>query len=411
MFMNQDHEEIDPRLEALLANLRATPARDRQKAELGKAQFLAEADQLFVNQPAAGRKSVWSAFKDKLAFTNAHWSHRAALASLIIIFALFALLSGSAGMTVVAARAALPGDALYGVKTRLEDTRANLTNSAARQVTLQLQYAQRRLDEIEKLIADGRYADIQVAAQDFQVHIQNTLAAMSDEAAGDPVKAAELAAQISSQLTRYAQALSGMADQTPAPARSELEKALQATQRGEFVETKPDGEVEITGLIETIQADQLIVGGQTVQLNGQTELKLKLAVGMLVNVHAYLDTTGNIIAREIVVISPVQNDSRESVNSNENDRKDTNANEREVNTNANDSGSGKEDGSNVNADSNANEDSRPANSNTNENESGDQGSNSNEEHGNQNSNDSGGNTNEEKRDNNDNKNDNSHRGG
>jgi hypothetical protein len=411
MFTNRNHDEMDPRLEAMLDQLRSTPERDRQRAEQGKAQFLKDADLIFTNAPAVGHKSFWFLLREKLAFTRVKMSQRTVLASFLAVFALVVLLSGSAGMTVYAAQSALPGDALYGVKTTLEDTRSNLTSSAARQVTLQLQYAQRRLDEIEKLIAEGRYADIQVATQDFQSHIQNTLAAMKDVTAGDPIKAAELAGQISTQLTRYSQALNSMADQTPGPVRSELEKALQASQSGELMEIKPDGEVEITGLIEAIGADTLVVGGQTVQITAETAIKLKLTVGLLVNVHAYLDLTGNVIAREIDGALPVQDDNRVNANSNTNQRIDANENDREGNTNANETGAGKGDNGNANVGSNDNEDNRQSNSNINEGSPGDQGGNTNEGGSNGNTNDHDGNDNEGKQENNENNNDNGGHGG
>ncbi len=137
------------------------------------------------------------------------------LTSVLLAVALLLLFSGGAGVTALAARSALPGDALYPVKTSLEDTRVTFTNSSARQVDLQLEYAQRRLNEIEALIAQGRYADVEIATRNLNLHIQSALASLEKLASVDPVRAAALAAKITSDLTRYAQALSGMVEMSP----------------------------------------------------------------------------------------------------------------------------------------------------------------------------------------------------
>lgn len=409
MSMKHEYDETDARLEKMLGKLRTTPERNPQVAERGKAQFMAEADMLLASTPTLDQPSFLRWLKDRLAFIKLSLSQRAALASFLAVIVFIAVLFGSAGMTAYAAQSALPGDALYRVKTGLEDTRSNLTGDAARQVTLQLQFAQRRLDEIEKLIAEGRFADIQLATQEFQAHIQNTLASMKTVAAGDPLQAVELSTQISDQLTRYAVALSSMANQAPETVRGELEEALQASRSGEMVEIKPDGEVEIVGLIEQTGADVLVIGGQPIFLDAQTEIKVQLRTGQMVKVHAFRNAAGNLVAREISLADSTTDEAIGNGNSNLNGNDHSIDDAQRENANSNDApdfSSSSDDRDNTNStldDRNDNEQNN-ANQNDNDENSDNQNGNTDDQNSNDNDDDDDG----ENEDENNNENENNH---
>ena len=357
-------EPIDPRLKGLLAELKTTSPRDPGKAARGKANFLAEADAVFAGaQPTAASGERPLSWLDKLKLFRLSLGQRAVLTSVLLAVALLLLFSGGAGVTALAARSALPGDALYPVKTSLEDTRVTLTNSSARQVDLQLEFAQRRLNEIEALIAQGRYADVEIATREFNLHIQSALASLENLASVDPVRGAALAAKITSDLTRYAQALSGMTENAPEMVRSELQRSIQTSETGGMVNVKPDGEIEFVGFIEQINPDELIVNGQIVRLAAQTEFKTHLQVGLLVKVHARRYSDGSLVATEIefaqlapgfenanfngsddcqpITQAQIWHDN-EAINANDEDRDQSNANvnENENSDNSNDAGAG-----------------------------------------------------------------------
>ena len=63
------------------------------------------------------------------------------------------------------------------------------------------------------------------------------------------------------------------------------------------------GEVEFYGKIESIQHGVYVIDGRTVRTTAQTEIKGMLAVGMMVKVHAALQTDGSYLAREIELTS------------------------------------------------------------------------------------------------------------
>ena len=59
-----------------------------------------------------------------------------------------------------ASAAAAPGDALYGAKRLIEETRLNLAGDPERAAALREQFRRERLSEIERLLAEGRAAEV-----------------------------------------------------------------------------------------------------------------------------------------------------------------------------------------------------------------------------------------------------------
>lgn len=364
-------ESLDPRLQALLDELRPAPERDPQVVARGKANFLAEVDSLLTAQASLPKPGFAKRMRQGFSSFSMGFGQRRT-ASFAAVVVVLVLIFGGAGMTAVAAQAALPGDALYSVKTGLEGTRASLTGSAASQVSLYLQFAERRLVEIEKLIAEGRYTDIQLARQEFDTHIQNALASLSTLAAGDPAQASTLALQITEALGRYAQALATMSAAAPAPARLELEKAIQTSQAAAQLNSLPGSEVEFTGQVTNLSPGEVVVAGQRIRLTAQTELKVQLEVGLLVKVHARRGADGSLEAREIELASSLpgsqnQNGSQDDQTGNSNQNGDDNQNG-SVEQNANDNSDERKDESrNGNQNLNVNGDD----SNDNDNQNGD----------------------------------------
>jgi hypothetical protein len=395
-------ESLDPHLKALLDELRPAPERDPKVAAQGKANFIAEVDSFLAAQASLPKPSFAERVRQKLPTFSPGFGQRR-VASFAAVLVVLVLIFGGAGMTAVAAQAALPGDALYSVKTGLEGTRASLTGSAASQVSLYLQFAERRLAEIEKLIAEGRYADIQLATQEFEAHIQNALASLSKLAVEDPAQASSLALQITEALARYAQALGTMSAAAPEPARLELEKAVQASQAAVQLNSLPGSEVEFTGQVTSLSPGEVVVTGQRIRLTTQTELKVQLQVGLLVKVHARRGADGSLEAREIELAGSLpgnqnQNGSPEDPIGNSNQNGDDNQNE-SGDQNANDNSDDRQgDSENDNQNLNANgDDSNDIQTNSNDNQSGDD-SNDND---NQNDDDSNKNDNDQKDNNND----------
>jgi hypothetical protein len=120
-----------------------------------------------------------------------------------ILFLGFVILFGGSAMTALAAQSALPGDTLYPLKITLEQTRLSLARSAVDRAELQMEFAQRRLVEIEGLIAEGRYRNIVSATQEFESYINNALIEADRISVSDPAQAADLLREITDALSRY----------------------------------------------------------------------------------------------------------------------------------------------------------------------------------------------------------------
>ena len=294
-------EEIDPRLEALIQSLRPTPRRDPEAVARGRIRFEQELEILIETQPEWRRRArpilgSYIRLKEKLDMFSRRY--RFAYTTLAVLIALLAILFGGASVTAFAAQNALPGDALYSVKTGLESTQVRLADDISR-VRLHLGFAERRLDEISRLIAEGRHGDIKTASAEFVVQIHLALESLNLVAANDPAAASELAGQITAALSRFANVLSGMLAQVPDTAKPVVEQALNALQS---IEINAAGELEFTGLVEGMQADVWTIAGHTVRLTAQTEVKGQIAIGDLVKVHAAIASDGSLTAREIELV-------------------------------------------------------------------------------------------------------------
>jgi len=227
-------EPMDPRLIQMLETLRETPERDLDLVEQNKNQFLSELQTL----PLPDRHpSVFRQFWHRLGIfsDNQHskennimnTNKRRLTISLLAILAVVAIvLFGGTTATVLASQNSIPGDTLYPIKNTLEQTRLSLTRSSDARVELQLEFAEQRLQEIESLIEEGRFQNIQPAAQAFEEHIMIALEELNALAEEDPSLANELMTEITASLSRYASALGDMAGRVPEPVRSDLEDTI-----------------------------------------------------------------------------------------------------------------------------------------------------------------------------------------
>ena len=107
---------------------------------------------------------------------------------------------------------------------------------------------------------------------------------------------------------------------------AELEGAVEGT-RAEFV-----------GLVDSISPDAWVVGGQTLGITSETEIKGTFAVGDAVKVHVLVGSDGALIAREIEAAEVDQvgiGDDNSNTNSNANENENGNTNDNTGNTNDN----------------------------------------------------------------------------
>lgn len=223
---NNPDPNTDPEIESLLNLLKSVPDRDPAAEQRSRERYLAA-----LNAMTAARlpwyQRIYQSIREELE--EMRKSNRFAIVALAAVMVL-AIILGGAGVTAVAAQDSLPGDALYGVKTGLENTRLDLAGNAAAEAELHLQFAERRLSELGVLIDAARYDRVDATADAFQYHINQALEAVRVTASSDPARAQELNLRVNDALARYASSLNELLAAAPALVRPAVEQALQASQ-------------------------------------------------------------------------------------------------------------------------------------------------------------------------------------
>lgn len=146
-----------------------------------------------------------------------------------LLLAVVVVLFGGIGITGVAAQTAIPGDALYPVKTTIESTRLSLAQDAGDRAQMKLAFAEQRLTEIGGLIREGRFREIREAVLAFEANINAAVIELGAVSASDPARAALITQEVTSALTRYAQMLSELAAVAPESVKPQVVRALDTT--------------------------------------------------------------------------------------------------------------------------------------------------------------------------------------
>jgi hypothetical protein len=154
--------------------------------------------------------------------------------ALVLVIAI--LLFGGLSITGVAAQSAIPGDALYPVKTTIEQTRLSLAQNAGDRAQMNMAFAEKRLGEIDALIKEGRYREVNQAVLEFEANINSAILELETVSKADPARASKLALEITSALSRYALTLNGLAANAPDTVKSEVSRALDSAKTAGMLE-------------------------------------------------------------------------------------------------------------------------------------------------------------------------------
>jgi len=228
---------LDPRLQKMLNAYGVTPERDPEASRRTRERIMAELEVVFVGQTAPKPAVGWFAFTSwisnlarlKIGFTS-FVGKRAILYIFVTLVIFGVFLYSGVGITVYAAASSLPGDAIYPLKTTFENARAGLTIDPAARARLYIDFAGRRLSEIQSLIDDDRYADISQAAYEFGREIQKALSAVESLSQTDPARAAALNAEISTILRKYSDILTKLLTGVPMDVQPVIRNAIDASQ-------------------------------------------------------------------------------------------------------------------------------------------------------------------------------------
>jgi len=183
-------------------------------------------EQLAKTQPApvAGENifaRIWQAMTGQRLLV-----FQAALAFVL----LFMGVAGSGGIAY-AAQDALPGDLLYRVKVSLENAEEVFTQGEAPKAVLQIRLAQRRLTEIQSLIAHDRLGDIPKTITMFEDHINRAIHHVIAVRGLDQDRAAVLVASMQSVLQEQVGIFNQLASNA-SPALRELINRIMLVSNG-----------------------------------------------------------------------------------------------------------------------------------------------------------------------------------
>jgi hypothetical protein len=161
-----------------LLGLRDMPGLERsvEAEKAGQARFLSEAAVLRKEVPVrhSSHQSLWETLGAFISGKQARLAFYAATAMCVVL----GLMLASGGTVVFASQGSQPGQMLYPVKLISENVRLGLASNPQSQFQLNLEFAGRRLDEIDKLVQAGQDPSSQVTDR-----LQNELNAALDSAA------------------------------------------------------------------------------------------------------------------------------------------------------------------------------------------------------------------------------------
>jgi hypothetical protein len=227
--MNRKIEDpLDETLRPYLDELRDVPPRDPHRAALGRAKFLTEAAQIREEAVSHGLLPRLKEWLRNLKQQKERYS----MTTLISILTIFGLLFGGAG-TAYAAQDSLPDDTLYAVKLWTEDVRLQLASSSDAEMDLLLQYAQRRVDEISEMIAEGEMPPEDVMLR-LQEEVQEAIQLandMNDTARIEALKQARETLQLQVQQLAEQQA-EGAMEQARTQAQEAVQTGIQKAEEG-----------------------------------------------------------------------------------------------------------------------------------------------------------------------------------
>lgn len=202
-----DHSEprMDKELAAKFGLLQDAPKRSKQRSEAGKAAFMLQAQEYArqaVTNPQPERHKGWF-IKIQNLFSHPRKEKSPMASAVTTIILIASIILGGGGVTTVAAQSSQPDQPLYGVKILSEDVRLQLTADPQEKLELALEFANRRIEEMQLMTQSG--SDIPTSVQ---ARYQEQLEIAMQLAAGMPnEQAVQAMEQIRTRLQTQNQAL------------------------------------------------------------------------------------------------------------------------------------------------------------------------------------------------------------
>jgi hypothetical protein len=253
--MNMKENYLSDDLDAALARdleiIKIVPQRDPGLIQKSRARFLAEMNSICAKNVIKNsnlRHTQQSEVKKGFRWFGKEFSPMFTQIVLAVLIALSVLGGGGAG-AVYASQSSIPGDFLYPVKLLSEDVQLNWTVDPARQLEMNLEMAQERLQEMEQVKLANRAIPEELFKGVYN-HLENSLQLGARLYADDSEAQLKLNERVQMQVQNLEQygpsAASPEVQQLQQQLREQLRVQERAGQEEEITPEPDTGDVEET---------------------------------------------------------------------------------------------------------------------------------------------------------------------
>ncbi|MBU6447595.1 hypothetical protein KGQ24_02000 [Patescibacteria group bacterium] len=218
----------------------------------------------------------------------------------------------------------LPGDPLFAVKRAYENVRVQMASNAQTRAALQIQFAQQRISDTQKILAQNDSQKTQAAIvalnQQTSVALNDVKQAVTSDkgqstAATSLVNQAEELAQSQNKLIAKADPGAAKASQQQTTATIQEIKSLATTDNETSGTKLKPSDINTTGVVSSINGNQLTVNGnvfvidpiatQTIDQNNVTVPFSRVGIGDTVKISGVVNSNQN-IANIITIVKKAQ---------------------------------------------------------------------------------------------------------
>lgn len=178
--------------------------------------FVQLSQRRLVNRFKANNSQSRSTSGEKLSWLPAFFQERRLVLQYAALVTLTAvLLFVGYQSTSFLVQRSIPGDPLYQTKLAREELQVTFTNSEERQTRLRIEFAQRRVVEMQELVLSGRDQLLNEALANFEFQMTKAASGIKEVAKSDETGAAALTEVFEESLTVPVRNLVGILDTSP----------------------------------------------------------------------------------------------------------------------------------------------------------------------------------------------------